>query len=87
VECKPVSLWPYRATAIGELELPRPIATAGPVRVKRNLHKKGLFEAAPYLIAILEVVRRLDHNWPDSRNLWLLFGDMESLMVGIPTLP
>ena len=47
--------------------------------MKRNLHKKGLLEVDPYLIAILEVVRRSDHNWPDSRDLWQLFGDMEGL--------
>jgi len=47
--------------------------------MKRDLHEKGLFEADPYLIAILEAVRRSGHNRPDSRDLWLLFGDMEGL--------
>jgi hypothetical protein len=39
----------------------------------------GLLGADPYLIAILEAVRRSDYIWPDSRDLWLLFGDMEGL--------
>jgi hypothetical protein len=89
MECKPVSLWPCSATTIGKTGPYRQLpAAAWTTQMKRNLHKKGLLEADPYLIAILEVIRRSDHNWSDSRDLWQLFGDMEGLAgVGIPTLP